>query len=175
VTILTSEGALVRTQLCPPKSPGQDTASALFARHARSSDRRLTVAANVESWHQAAQIVTDWHAGRVRRSRPLNRLGVQPMVDPRASVVHPSLRQRGCRTDLEGTCLTDHLESELERAYALGRANLVTMELARRYCLHMPCSERGGRGMAEQTSGLPIASRRCGGTCWPPPNTPARC
>ena len=56
--------------------------------------------------------------------------------------------------------MTDHLESELERAYALGRANLITMELARRHCLHMTFTEWGGRGMAEQASGLPINTRQ---------------
>jgi len=56
--------------------------------------------------------------------------------------------------------VTDHLESELDRAYALGRANLATMELARRHCLHMTFTEWGGRGWAEQASGLPINTRQ---------------
>ena len=73
--VLAHPKALVRTQLRLCSRGMQD---------------RLTVAVNVESWHQAALIVTGWHAGRVRRPRPLNRLGVQPMADPRASVVHPA-------------------------------------------------------------------------------------
>ena len=56
--------------------------------------------------------------------------------------------------------MTDYLESELERTYGLGRANLTTMELARRHCLYMTFTEWGGRGLAEQASGLPINTRQ---------------
>jgi hypothetical protein len=58
--------------------------------------------------------------------------------------------------------VSDRLEGELERAYALGRANRTTIELARRHCLDMAFTpfEGGGRGLAEQFSGLPIDTRR---------------
>jgi hypothetical protein len=47
-----------------------------------------------------------------------------------------------------------------EDAVALGRQNQVTVELARRHCLNMEFLEFGGRGMAEEVSGLPINMRR---------------
>lgn len=47
-----------------------------------------------------------------------------------------------------------------EDAFALGRQNQVTVELARRHCLNMEFPEFGGRGMAEEVSGLPINMRR---------------
>lgn len=58
--------------------------------------------------------------------------------------------------------MSDRLEGELERAYALGRANQTTIELARRHCLDMtfPRFDGGGRGLAEQFSGLPIDMRQ---------------
>jgi hypothetical protein len=81
VTILTSEGSLVRTQLRPPKTPDEDASLGLSGWLSRSSDRRLTVAVDVESWHQAARIVSGWHAGRAGCSCSLNRRG-QLVVDP---------------------------------------------------------------------------------------------
>ena len=58
--------------------------------------------------------------------------------------------------------MSDRFEGELERAFALGHANRKTMELARRHCLNMafPLVDGGGRGLAEQYSGLPIDMRR---------------
>ena len=58
--------------------------------------------------------------------------------------------------------MTSRFDGELDRAYALGRANLVTMELARRHCLDMTFTllDGGGRGLAEQASGLPIDMRQ---------------
>lgn len=58
--------------------------------------------------------------------------------------------------------MTDGLEGEFERYYALGRANLTTIELARRHCLDMTFTrpDWGGRGLAEQFSGLPIDTRQ---------------
>jgi hypothetical protein len=49
-----------------------------------------------------------------------------------------------------------------ERAAALGRRNQEIIELARRHCTHMqfPEWELGGRGMAEEATGLPINARR---------------
>jgi len=79
--ILTSEGSLVRTQLRPPKTPDEDASLGLSGWLSRSSDRRLTVAVDVESWHQAARIVSGWHAGRAGCSCSLNRRG-QLVVDP---------------------------------------------------------------------------------------------
>lgn len=48
----------------------------------------------------------------------------------------------------------------MDGALELGRANLQTIELARRHCLNMTFVEAGGRGMAEAMSGLPINTRR---------------
>jgi hypothetical protein len=58
--------------------------------------------------------------------------------------------------------VSERLEGEFDRAYALGRANLATIELARRHCLDMAFTllEGGGRGLAEQFSGLPIDMRQ---------------
>jgi hypothetical protein len=58
--------------------------------------------------------------------------------------------------------VTERLEGELERAYALGLSNRATMELARRHCLDMTFTpwDGGGRGWAEQSSGLPIDTRQ---------------
>jgi hypothetical protein len=58
--------------------------------------------------------------------------------------------------------VTSRFDGELDRYYALGRANLATMELARRHCLDMTFSlfDGGGRGLAEQFSGLPIDMRQ---------------
>ena len=64
-TILTSEGALVRTQLRPPESPGRDVGLGLPERLSRSSDRHLTVVMNVDFRYSASQTVSGWHAGRV--------------------------------------------------------------------------------------------------------------
>ncbi len=49
-----------------------------------------------------------------------------------------------------------------EQAAALGRRNQEIIELARRHCTHMqfPEWELGGRGMAEEATGLPINTRR---------------
>lgn len=58
--------------------------------------------------------------------------------------------------------MTERLEGELERGYALGLSNRTTMELARRHCLDMTFTrfDGGGRGWAEQSSGLPIDTRQ---------------
>src|SRR5262245_42397498 len=58
--------------------------------------------------------------------------------------------------------LTERLEGELERAYALGLSNRTTIELARRHCLDMTFTrwDGGGRGWAAQSSGLPIDTRQ---------------
>ena len=58
--------------------------------------------------------------------------------------------------------MTSRFDGELDRAYALGRANRVTMELARRHCLDMTFTlfDGGGRGLAERESGLPIDTRQ---------------
>lgn len=58
--------------------------------------------------------------------------------------------------------MTERLEGELERAYALGLSNRTTIELARRHCLDMTFTrwDGGGRGWAEQSSGLPIDTRQ---------------
>jgi len=58
--------------------------------------------------------------------------------------------------------MTSGIESAFEDAYAIGRANVWTIELARRHCLNMTFTkwEGGGQGMAEQLSGLPIDTRR---------------
>ena len=50
----------------------------------------------------------------------------------------------------------------MEDALALGRANVETIELARRHCLNMAFSDwaGAGHGMAEAVSGLPIDSRQ---------------
>jgi hypothetical protein len=41
-------------------------------------------------------------------------------------------------------------ERAFDDAFALGRQNQVTVELARRHCLNMEFPEFGGRGMAEE-------------------------
>jgi hypothetical protein len=51
-------------------------------------------------------------------------------------------------------------EQIMDEALAQGRANAVTVEMARRHCIHMTFTEWGGRGMAEASSGLPINTRR---------------
>ena len=58
--------------------------------------------------------------------------------------------------------MTSRFDGELDRAYALGRANQLTIELARRHCLDMTFTlfDGGGRGLAEQESGLPIDMRQ---------------
>lgn len=56
--------------------------------------------------------------------------------------------------------MTSHVDRVMNDALALGRANAITIELARRHCIHMTFTEWGGRGMAEDASGLPINSRR---------------
>ena len=48
----------------------------------------------------------------------------------------------------------------LEDAYELGRKNAQIIELARRHCVNMEFQESGGRGLAEEASGLPINMRR---------------
>jgi hypothetical protein len=48
----------------------------------------------------------------------------------------------------------------LENAYELGRKNAQIIELARRHCVNMEFHESGGRGLAEEASGLPINMRR---------------
>jgi hypothetical protein len=58
--------------------------------------------------------------------------------------------------------MTSEVESAFEDAYAIGRANVWTIELARRHCLNMTFTkwEGGGQGMVEQRSGLPIDTRQ---------------
>ena len=59
-------------------------------------------------------------------------------------------------------------EQAFEDAFAVGRANQVTIELARRHCLNMTFTAWGGsgQGLAEATSGLPIGRRQV--SCrWP--------
>jgi hypothetical protein len=58
--------------------------------------------------------------------------------------------------------VTERFEAELERGYALGLSSRTTMELARRHCLDMTFArwDGGGRGLAEQSSGLPIDTRQ---------------
>lgn len=45
-------------------------------------------------------------------------------------------------------------------AFELGRRNAEILELARRHCLNMEFQQSGGRGMAEEVSGLPINTRQ---------------
>lgn len=56
--------------------------------------------------------------------------------------------------------MSSSTERAFDDAFALGRQNQVTVELARRHCLNMEFPEFGGRGMAEEVSGLPINMRR---------------
>jgi hypothetical protein len=56
--------------------------------------------------------------------------------------------------------VTSSPDRAFEDAFALGRQNKVTVELARRHCLNMEFPEFGVRGMAEEVSGLPINIRR---------------
>jgi hypothetical protein len=56
--------------------------------------------------------------------------------------------------------MASRADRAFEDAFALGRQNQVTVELARRHCLNMEFPEFGGRGMAEEVSGLPINRRR---------------
>src|SRR5438132_14225416 len=56
--------------------------------------------------------------------------------------------------------VTGWTERAFDDAFALGRENQTTIELARRHCLHMEFRECGGHGMAEEVSGLPINIRR---------------
>lgn len=56
--------------------------------------------------------------------------------------------------------MTDRVDRLMGEAMAQGRANAVTIELAKRHCRHMTFTEWGGRGMAEAASGLPINSRQ---------------
>jgi len=46
-------------------------------------------------------------------------------------------------------------------AVRMGRENQQTVEFARRHCLNMQFVESGGRGMAEEATGLPINMRQC--------------
>jgi hypothetical protein len=57
--------------------------------------------------------------------------------------------------------MTSEIESAFEDAHAIGRANVWTIELARRHWLNMTFTkwEGGGQGMAEQLSRLPIDTR----------------
>lgn len=56
--------------------------------------------------------------------------------------------------------MTNYGDRVLDDAMAQGRANAVTIEMARRHCTLMTFAECGGRGMAEAMSGLPINTRR---------------
>lgn len=56
--------------------------------------------------------------------------------------------------------MASRTERAFEDAFALGRQNHETIELARRHCLNMEFPQFGGRGMAEEVSGLPINMRR---------------
>jgi hypothetical protein len=51
-------------------------------------------------------------------------------------------------------------ERAFDDAFALGRQNQVTVELARRHSLNMEFPEFGGRGMAEEVSGLTAAAQQ---------------
>jgi len=56
--------------------------------------------------------------------------------------------------------VSDYTARMIDSSIELGRANQITVELARRHCLHMTFTEWGGRGIAEEMSGLPINARR---------------
>src|SRR5438094_7667386 len=70
-------------------------------------------------------------------------------------------------------------EQAFEDAFAVGRANQVTIELARRHCLNMTFTAWGGsgHGLAEATSELPIGRRQvsCPMARSNPANTTIRC
>lgn len=51
-------------------------------------------------------------------------------------------------------------EQGWDDAVRMGRENQQTLELARRHCLNMTFVEFGGRGMAEEATGLPINMRQ---------------
>jgi hypothetical protein len=51
-------------------------------------------------------------------------------------------------------------EQTWDDAIRIGRENQQTLELARRHCLNMQFVESGGRGMAEEATGLPINMRQ---------------
>ena len=51
-------------------------------------------------------------------------------------------------------------EQVWDDAIRIGRENQQTLELARRHCLNMQFVESGGRGMAEEATGLPINMRQ---------------
>jgi hypothetical protein len=51
-------------------------------------------------------------------------------------------------------------EAEFARYLELGHENARIMELAANHCRHMRFVEFGGRGMLEETTGLPLNSRR---------------
>lgn len=51
-------------------------------------------------------------------------------------------------------------EGVFDDAIRIGRENRHTLELARRHCLNMEFVESGGRGMAEEATGLPINMRQ---------------
>lgn len=51
-------------------------------------------------------------------------------------------------------------EQVWDDAIRIGRENQQTLELARRHCLNMRFVESGGRGMAEEATGLPINTRQ---------------
>ncbi len=55
--------------------------------------------------------------------------------------------------------MQDYGDRLLDESIRLGLANRETIELARRHCLHMTFVESGGRGMAEEATGLPINMR----------------
>jgi hypothetical protein len=51
-------------------------------------------------------------------------------------------------------------EQVVDDAIRIGQENRQTLELARRHCLNMQFVESGGRGMAEEATGLPINMRQ---------------
>jgi hypothetical protein len=50
-------------------------------------------------------------------------------------------------------------EKHVERAVAIGERNSSTLELLRNWCAHIVVEKRGGGGLLEQQTGLPIGPR----------------
>ncbi len=58
--------------------------------------------------------------------------------------------------------MSDYGDRTWDRAIALGQANQVVVEMARRHCVHMRFDQPifGGQGAAEAATGLPINLRQ---------------
>jgi hypothetical protein len=58
--------------------------------------------------------------------------------------------------------VSDYGDRTWDRAIALGQANQVVVEMARRHCVHMRFDQPifGGQGAAEAATGLPINLRQ---------------